>query len=248
MKALSYVGELALFIWEVLKRLPRVFSVIPYIINEVWKLGIGSLSIILITLFLGGFATAYTAATQGKGYLPEVYIGMAVAKAFFIMLGPLLTGLLLAGKVTSALAAEIGSMKVTEQIDALETLAIDPYHYIILPRIMATLIATPILTMVGEVSAMIGGGICAVTLLHVKLINYIEGLRFNFIPMEFAGSLVKSAVFGAIIGTIGTFYGMKAMGGAESVGKCATQSVVAASVLVVVFDNIVGVLMFNYPI
>ena len=242
--AIEYIGEVALFVKELFRTIPMFYKSFHLIIEQIVFIGIGSLLIVLATNFFGGAVTAYQAAFQGHQYLPDVYIGMSVIKAYMIELGPLLTGLIVGGKVGSAITAEIGSMRITEQIDALETLAIDPVRYLVLPRVIGAAIALPLLTAIAELMACIGGGVCAILFLHIKPLVYLEGLRLQFLTHELWGGLIKALVFGIIIGLMGSYYGFKTTGGAEGVGRATTRAVVSIFVLILLFDFVIAQIVF----
>jgi phospholipid/cholesterol/gamma-HCH transport system permease protein len=241
---LEYLGEVTLFIKDLVFTFPKFHKSIALIIEQIYFVGVGSLLIVIVTTFFCGAVTAYQAAFQGKDYLPDVYIGMSVIKAFMIELGPLLTAIVVSGRCGSAIAAEIGAMRITEQIDALETLGIEPVRYLVLPRVIGSAIALPLLTIVSEVSACIGGGFCAVLLMNIKLTTYIEGLKFHFMQHELFGGLIKAFVFGIIMGIMSTYYGFKTTGGSEGVSKSTTQSVVSIFILTIIFDFILAKLIF----
>ena len=240
----GYIGKICLFLWAIVTKFHQIPRSGRLIVNQIVDMSISSLPLVMITALFGGMVTAYQAAFQVGGFLPEPYLGMAVAKAFMIELGPLLTGLVVAGRVSSSLAAEIGTMKVTEQIDALESLAVDPIRYLAMPRLISGLISLPLLTIVAEIVAFIGGGICAASVFDVRPIVYIEGLRINYFPHELWGGLLKALCFGFVIALMGTYYGFEAEGGAEGVGRAATKAVVSSSILVLFFDLIIAWLVF----
>ena len=171
-------------------------------------------------------------------------IGMSVIKAFMIELGPILTALIVGGRCGSSITAEIGSMRITEQIDALETLAIDPMRYLVLPRTLGATIALPLLTVISLVAGCLGGGFCAIVLMHIKPAVYTAGLKFPFMQHELWGGLVKAVIFGTVIGFMGSYYGFKATGGTEGVGKATTRAVVAIFVLIIILDFVVAKLIF----
>lgn len=236
----GYIGGVCLFLWTIITKLHQIPRSFKLIVNQVLYIGINSLSIVIVVSLFIGMVTAYQASFQVGGYMPEPYLGMAVAKALMIELSPLLTGLIMAGRVSSSLAAEIGTMKVTEQIDALESLAIDPIRYLAMPRFVAGLISLPLLTVVSELVGFFGGGLCAIFLFDIKPIVYIEGLRVNYFPHELWGGLLKALCFGFVITVMGTYYGFMAEGGAEGVGKAATKAVVSSSILILFFDLLVA--------
>ncbi|OYD16904.1 hypothetical protein CH333_02340 [candidate division WOR-3 bacterium JGI_Cruoil_03_44_89] len=240
----GYIGGVCLFLWTIITKLYQVPRSFKLIVNQIVSMGIGSLPIVVVVSLFMGMVTAYQAALQVGGYMPESYLGMAVAKALMIELGPLLTGLIVAGRVSSSLAAEIGTMKVTEQIDALESLAVDPIRYLAMPRFVSGLISLPILTVISELVGFFGGGLCAVLLFDIRPIVYIEGLRVNYFPHELWGGLLKALCFGFVIALMGTYYGFTTKGGAEGVGKAATKAVVSASILILFFDFLIAWIVF----
>ncbi len=240
----TYIGELAFFTKDFLRVLPRFYRYFNLIIEQIVTIGVASLPIVLITSFSSGSVTAHQAMFQGKDFIPEIYVGMSVIKAFMIELGPILTALVVGGRCGSSIAAEIGSMRITEQIDALETLAIDPMSYLIVPRVIAATIALPLLTVVSEVIACVGGGVYAVLAQNIKLMVYLDGLRFQFMVHELWGGLIKAVAFGVIIGFMGCYHGFRAKGGTEGVGKATTRGVVDIFILILLFDFIIAQIVF----
>ena len=208
-------------------------------------MGIGSLTIVIFTSIFTGMVTAFQAFVQASKYMPIVYVGMSVAKAEFIELGPMLTGLIITGRVCSSIAAEIGTMVVTEQVDALESMAINPIEYLVVPRVAASTLIMPLLTVISEWFAILGGLIFSVLALKIPVSVYMRGVRLHFIPIEMWGGLIKAATFGLIIGIMGCYNGLKTRGGAEGVGKATTDAVVSASVLILVADYVVARLIFH---
>jgi len=243
--ALDYIGGVFRLIWESIIAFPGVFKK-PYLITQqIYFMGFESLFIVVFTSIFTGMVTAYTAWYQGKSFMPLVYIGMSVAKAEMIELGPVLTGLVVAGRVSSAIAAEIGTMKVTEQIDALEALAINPIQHLVVPRIISGVIILPILTIVSEVFAVLGGFLLARFGLGVAASVYFRGVRLNYLPITLYGGLLKSLTFGYIIALMGCYHGLNTKGGAEGVGESTTRAVVSTMVLLLMFDFIVSRLVFR---
>jgi phospholipid/cholesterol/gamma-HCH transport system permease protein len=240
----SYIGNVFLFLVSIIKVFPRITRSLRLISAQVMSMGIESLPIVLFTSLFTGMVTAYQASFQVGGLMPDVYIGMAVAKAFMIELGPVLTGLIVAGRISSSIAAELGTMRVTEQIDALETLAINPVRYLALPRLVSGLICVPLLTVVSELIGCFGGGLCAITLFHIKPIVYMEGLRTYYIARELWGGLLKAFMFGFCISLMGCYYGFTTTGGAEGVGRAATKAVVSSCILILFFDFIIAWIVF----
>lgn len=243
-KALTYLGDVGLFIKELLPTFSKLHKTFGLIGEQIYLIGIGSLPIVITTSLFCGAVTAYQAAFQGREYLPDVYIGMSVIKAFMIELGPILTALVVGGRCGSSITAEIGSMRITEQIDALETLAIDPMRYLVLPRVIGATIALPLLTVVSLLAGCIGGCFCSRLMLNIKTSIFIAGLKFNFMQHELWGGLLKSLVFGLAIGLMGSYHGFQASGGTEGVGKATTRAVVSIFVLILILDLIIARLVF----
>lgn len=240
----GYIGRVCLFFWAIVTKLhqiPRSFSLIA---DQVLYTGVNSLPIVVIVSLFLGMVTAHQVAHQVGGYIPEPYFGMAVAKTLMIQLCPLITGLIISGRISSSYAAEIGTMKITEQIDALESLAIDPIRYLAMPRFVSGLISLPLLTIVSVLVGCFGGGLYATFIADIRPIVYIEGLRINYLPHELVGGLLKALCFGFVITVMGTYYGFMADGGAEGVGRAATKAVVSSSVLILFFDLLVAWIVF----
>ncbi|MBI4721792.1 MAG: ABC transporter permease [Candidatus Stahlbacteria bacterium] len=243
-KFFAYIGDVTLFIKDFLRTLPRFYKSSNLIAEQVIFIGVASLPIVLGTTFFLGAVTAHQALFQGRDYMPDIYIGMSVIKAFMIELGPMMTAFVVGGRCGSAITAELGSMRITEQIDAIETLAIDPIRYLVMPRVIGSAIALPLLAVVANVAGCIGGGVCAIFIHHIKLITYIEGLKFHFMSHELFGGLTKALAFGIIIGLMGSYEGFRATGGTEGVGRATTRSVVSIFVLVLIFDFIIAQIVF----
>ncbi len=241
----AVVGGVWHILWGTLKRLPQTWRSRRLIVDQIRHLGLGSIPIIAPTFFFAGAVVAYEAKFYGGGMFPEIYIGMFTAKALMIEIAPLLTGIMFAGRAGSSMAAEIATMRVTEQIDALETLAIDPLRFISLPRFVSSIIVVPLLTLIANFVGFIGGLFCAKVFFNVTAITYIEGLRLNFIPREFWGGLVKSTFFGMWTAVMSVYYGFTATGGAEGVGRASTRAVISSSILIIVFDLVVAMTIFR---
>jgi len=240
----TYIGGVTLILCEGLKNAYKIPSSYRLILNQILSMGISSLPIVMIVSVFAGMVTGFQAAYQTKGLVPELYIGMGVVKAVMIELGPMLTGLIVAGRVSSSIAAELGTMRVTEQIDAFEIMGIDPGRYLIMPRIIAGILVLPILTIFAELIMILGGLLVSVWALDLSGYIYIRGVRTNFIEITLWGGLIKSVVFGFIVGLLGCYHGFHARGGAEGVGQATTRAVVGSMVLILVFDYLIAKLVF----
>lgn len=242
---MEYVGSVFVLLWRVLLNLRGLYRKFGFFIEQIHSQGVKSISIVLFTSVFMGMVTAYQAYYQGQNYMPDVYIGMAVTKALFIELGPLIVGLVIAGRVASSIAAELGTMKVTEQIDALEALAINPIEHLVVPRVFAGIIVLPILTIIAEFTGIIGGWMLSVYSLNISHAVFWRGVRLDYIPITLYGGLIKSMTFGLTLTLMGCFYGLRAKGGAEGVGEATTKAVISSTILILFLDYVVSRLVFD---
>lgn len=221
------------------------FGSLKLVIHQMYFMGVKSVWLIAITSIFTGGVSAWQAAYQFKDYVPLRYLGGAVGKAVLMELGPVLTALVLAGRVGAGIAAELGSMKVTEQIDAMESMSVDPIRYLVMPRFAAGLIMLPILTMVSDFIAMFGAYIVAVRLVGMESETFMNGFKQLFQISDFYAGLVKSCGFGAIISLMGCYHGFYTTGGAEGVGRSTTEAVVSGAVLILVADFVLATFLFQ---
>jgi len=205
-------------------------------IQQMDVLGFGSLMIILLTGTFTGMVLALNSANTLQKFGVQNVTGQLVATSLIRELGPVLTCLMLAGRVGSGIAAELGSMLVSEQIDAMRALGTDPIKKLVTPRIVALVVTAPALTVVCDFVGAMGGLLISMTLLHqpasVYLSSAMEAVNYN----EILGGLIKPTVFGFIIALVGCYKGMSTTGGTVGVGRSTTQSVVNASILVIAVD------------
>ena len=212
--------------------------------KQMERVGVDSLPVILITATFTGLVLALQSYTGFKRFNAESMVGTVVALSMTRELGPVLTGLIVAGRVGSSLAAELGTMKVTEQIDALYTLATDPVKYLIVPRFLAGLIMLPLLTIVCDITGIMGGFLISVNLLGANPTVYLRKTWQYLELNDIYTGLFKACVFGMIIAMIGCYQGFYTRGGAEGVGKATTKAVVVSSMLILVFDYILTAFFF----
>jgi phospholipid/cholesterol/gamma-HCH transport system permease protein len=200
------------------------------------KLGVASLPIALFIAAFTGVVMALQASYTFTGAVPLYFVGALVSKTMILELGPVLTGLALAGRVGANIAAEIGTMKVTEQLDALETLAFDPYAYLVVPRVLAGLIMFPVIVAFANAVGILAGWITALNLLDMSSPEFVRGVRLFFDPFDVQFSLIKAASFGVVVTSVGSYFGFATAGGAEAVGDSTTRAVVVGSMLILVLD------------
>jgi phospholipid/cholesterol/gamma-HCH transport system permease protein len=206
------------------------------VVTHMARLGVESLPIALFIAGFTGIVLALQASYTFTGAIPLYFVGVLVGKTMILELGPVLTGLALAGRVGANIAAEIGTMRVTEQIDALETLGYDPFAYLIVPRVIAGVLMFPVVVAFADAIGVLGGWITAINLLDMSTPQFLRGLRLFFQPFDIQFSLIKAASFGLSVTSIGAFYGYNTMGGAAAVGRSTTQAVVVSRMLILVLD------------
>ena len=219
-------------------RLHKMFEQMRYI-------GIESLNIVILTGAFSGAVLAFQTYTGLKRFGAEGNIGPIVALSLTRELGPVLTGLMVTGRAGSAIAAEIGTMKITEQIDALKTLCIDVNQYLVVPRVLAGTIILPFLALFSMFIGIIGGYIITVHALHLNGVEYINQIRQFLELSDITGGLLKAGVFGFILSLVGCYKGYYTKGGAKGVGLATTQSVVVSSVLILISNYFLTALLFD---
>jgi phospholipid/cholesterol/gamma-HCH transport system permease protein len=208
-------------------------------------IGFGSLFIILLTgIFTGAVFTLQSVEALSRVGM-ESMVGSMVLLATSRELGPVLTALMVSGRVGSAMATELGTMRVSEQIDAIEVMAIDPYNYLMAPRIYASAIMVPCLCILFDLIANLGGWLVAVVLMHIDEGAYRARIAWYLTPGDFTHGMFKAAVFGVVIATIGCYKGFHARGGARGVGQATTQTVVMASIAVFMLDYVMTAAMLR---
>ena len=229
-------GRFGNFAGGVVRAVPDVGTWARLLILQMARLGVASLPIALFIAAFTGVVLSLQASYTFTGAVPVYFVGTLVGKTMILELGPVLTGLALAGRVGANIAAEIGTMRVTEQVDALETLGYDPVSYLAVPRVLAGLLMFPVIVAFANAIGILGGWITAINLLEMSTPQFIRGLRLFFDPFDIQYSLIKAASFGLAVTTIGCYFGFNTSGGAEAVGRSTTQSVVVSSMLILVLD------------
>ena len=244
MDGVEETGRVILFLLGILRAIPGFWKKGYLIVEQMVAMGIESLPLVVVTSLFTGVA-AVQAAYQFQDYVPMRYLGSVIGKSVVIELGPVLTALVVAGRVGASIAAELGTMRVTEQIDALETIGISSIRYLAVPRFMAGLIMLPVVTIFSDFLAIIGAYAVAYFSLNVSTNVFMEGLRLFFHLRDVFGGLVKSLFFGAVIATMGCYFGFSAEGGAEGVGRATTRAVVGSCLLILVLDYLLASLLFR---
>jgi phospholipid/cholesterol/gamma-HCH transport system permease protein len=233
-------GGIAQFLAKTVRWMFHLPIEVKLIVKQMEEIGVRSLPVVVITTTFTGMVFALQSFAGFKRFTAESLVGAAVALAIVRELSPVLTGLMVAGRAGSAMAAEIGTMRVTEQIDALSTMAVEPIQYLIVPRTIASITMLPVLTMLGNAFGIFGGYLIAVELLGANPTVYWESSYNWLIFNDFLSSLVKSACFGFIISIVSCYYGFNSGGGAEGVGKATTRSVVVSCMTILISDFFLG--------
>ena len=224
------------------------------LVQQMDEIGVKSLGIVLLTGLFTGMVLALQSAVQLKTFGATIYIGRLVSASMIRELGPVLAGLMVAGRVGSGIAAQLGSMRVTEQIDALNTLGTDPIKKLVTPRVLASLIMLPILTVINDLVGIIGGNVIAKFIVDIPTSLYwrtvweqiaADGFVFGYIPNDFIQGLSKPFVFGGIISITACYFGLSTTGGTEGVGLSTTRTVVTSSILILVVDYFLTQLLLS---
>lgn len=215
-----------------------------YIFKQMEFVGVRSMLIVLITGTFTGMVLALQTSYGFRTFGAEGMVGAIVALSMTRELGPVLTSLMVTGRAGSAMAAELGTMRVTEQIDALSVMALNPIKYLVVPRVIASFLMLPVLTIISDFIGIIGGYIVGVKLLGINEGAFITKIEKTLDLDDIYNGLVKAAVFGIIFSVISCYKGYNTRGGAEGVGKATTEAVVLSSVTILIADYVLTSLMF----
>ncbi len=216
----------------------------PRLAEQIFRQGVAALPIVVLAGVFVGLTTAVQTSYQLMGVVPKYFVGMGVGRLVLIELAPVFAAFVVAGRSASAMAAELGSMRVSEQIDALAVMGINPYRYLCLPRIAALVIVLPALVVVMESVAIVAALAVSTLALDISVYTFMYGVTHFFLARDFFGGLVKAAVFGLLVGANGCYCGFAVAGGAEQVGRATTRAVVASAIMILVVDFVVALLFF----
>jgi phospholipid/cholesterol/gamma-HCH transport system permease protein len=210
------------------------------IFTQMDSIGVGSLPIVVLTGFFTGCVLALQSATALRSFGSVSLTGNLVALSMVKELGPVLTGLMVSGRNASGMASELGSMKVTEQIDAMRALGTDPVRKLVTPRITATVFMLFFLTIISDAVGIAGGALVSVTLLGLTASSYLHNSYRALVYADVVQGLTKPLFFGFIISSVGCYFGMNTKGGTQGVGRSTTQAVVVSSVMIIVIDFLIS--------
>lgn len=240
------IGARVLFLREIWRALKEWRTWTREVAHQMRTIGVDSLPLaIMVAAFIGGVITIQIRYQLFPGIQLSI-VGLSSRQIVILETGPLLTGLVLAGRVGAKMTAEIATMRVTEQIDALETLAFDPVAYLIVPRLIAAIIMLPVLTVFADVFGVLSGLMAAVTITDVKYAQFMEGVRLGYDQFQVTYSLIKATLFGGAIAYLCSYEGYTTRGGAEGVGQSTAKAVVVSSIAILILDAITAVLLAPY--
>lgn len=244
LKYFKNIGVVSMFFYKIIK-----YSITPkwhfkLIAQQLYNIGFLSLPVVGMTAIFTGGALALQIFVGASRYSINDTVPSIVVLGITRELGPVLTALMVAGRISSAIAAELGTMRVTEQIDALQTLSTNPFRYLIAPRVIASVISLPLLVLVADIIGIFGGYLTSVYSLDFNPASYIIKTLDFMQAEDVISGLIKAIVFGFFIASVGCYYGYNSGKGAEGVGKATTNSVVVASILILLFNYLMTELFF----
>jgi phospholipid/cholesterol/gamma-HCH transport system permease protein len=243
--ALAGIGRLVIFNWAVLVRLPVPPWHWGVFLRQLWFIGWLSLPVVGLTALFTGSALAQQIFIGGSRFNAASTVPAVTVIGIVRELGPVLGGLMVAGRVASAIAAEIGTMRVTDQIDALRTLDTDPLRYLVVPRLLAAVLVMPLLVLVSNALGVMGGWLLATSRLGFNSAAYLATTAQYLKVEDMVSSLVKAAVFGFIIAIMGCYHGFNSGGGAAGVGRATTSAVVSSFILILLANLVITVIVFG---
>lgn len=238
-------GRLVLFTMHAVSFCVRPPFYVRATVSQMIEIGFYSLPVVALTTLFSGMVIALQCYSGFSQLNAESAIAFVVVITIVRELGPVMAGLMVAGRVGAAMAAELGTMRVTEQIDALTTLSTNPYRYLVVPRLLGGVLMMPVLVLIGDVIGIMGGYLVSVYKLGFNMTNYLSNTWSYLTLSDMASSLTKAAVFGFIVTLLGCYNGFYSKGGAEGVGKATTNAVVASSVLIMIGDYLLTEMFFT---
>ncbi len=244
LRRLEEFGTIVLLYWETLRQLrhrPRM----RHVIAQMSHLGVDSLLIVGLTLLFTGVVFTLQTAHEFIRFGAQSTVGAVIAIAIGRELGPVLVGVVCAGRVGAAITAEISTMKVTEQIDALRVMAVNPVEYLIVPRMLACMIVVPLLTVFGDLIGVLGGWAVAVHYSGISSYLFTHSIEMFVVTHDLTGGMFKAVFFGNVIAVLGCYYGLHCPAGAEGVGKATTRTVVTSIIVIFILNALLTFLIFD---
>jgi len=245
-RTLSFIrefGGIHVLIGRIIRNLGTLVHDRDLLAEQMMQIGVRSLPLVSVVSIFAGAVSAWQAAHQLAGIMPLDFLGSAAGKAVILEMGPVLTGLVIAGRNGASIAAEIGSMRVTEQVDALESLAIDPVRYLAVPRVVAGTVMLPVVVVFANTVAMLGAFLVANLVYFQGPAEFFGSFREHLEMIDIVVSLVKATLFGFTTALLGSYVGLRAAGGAKGVGSAAIRSFVYSSAAILVNDFLVAMVI-----
>ena len=239
---LVHITRTASLLASIVQKIPFAGKNISISVEQMYNLGVGSLPLVTVIAIFTGATTVTQAVYQFSGIIPYKYLGTAVCKTLITEIGPVFTSMVVAGRIATGIAAEIGSMKVNEQLDAMDCLNLDPVRYLFVPKTIACALMLPVVVIFSECIAILSSIVTVIFSVDITLYVYLNGLKSFFNSGDLLVGVAKTMVFGVIISLTGCYFGLQAKGGAEGVGSATTRAVMSSCVLILVFDFIIALL------
>ncbi|MBU3009920.1 ABC transporter permease [Polaribacter vadi] len=246
MNYIEHIGKYFIMLKQVFKKPQKGRIFYESLLKEIEELGLKSLGIIMfISFFIGGVIALQTALNIDSAFIPKSLIGFATKRSIILEFAPTFCSIILAGKVGSYITSSIGTMRVTEQIDALDVMGINSLNHLVLPKVIATVFFYPFLILLGMMLGLFGGWIAGVLSDLFSGVDYIEGLQTEFKPFLIFYAMLKTLVFAFLIATVPSYHGYYVKGGSIAVGKASTQSVVWTTILIVIANYFLTQMMLT---
>jgi phospholipid/cholesterol/gamma-HCH transport system permease protein len=245
MGGLAHLGRFSLMVAEIGRGLAEWRIWVPRTIEECFNIGIGSLFIVILIAGFAGAVTAFQSGYQWQTSLPLYVLGTLIVSTIVLELGPVLIGLVLAGRIGARYAAELGTMRVTEQIDALESLGRSPASHLIIPRVIAGFLMVPLLTVIADVIAVLAAWYAVKQVLPITNEDFKYGAQYYYRPFDAYYSVIKAFFFGGGITLISCYMGFNTQQGAQGVGKSTTAAVVASSVVILLLNTLLAKILLK---
>lgn len=244
MELLYHLGRYYLLIRQVFQKPEKTSIYLRQVITEIDSLGVNSLGIVaIVSIFMGAVITIQTALGIDSGWVPLYLVGFGTRESVILEFSPTIISLILAGKVGSHIASEIGTMRVTEQIDALEIMGVNSAAYLILPKIIASIFIFPFLVVLSMFMGIFGGWFFGIVTEVVTSQEFLYGIQFDFKPFNVTYALIKTVVFAFVITSVSSYFGYYTKGGALEVGRSSTKSVVYSSIIILLLNLILTQLL-----
>ena len=244
MELLYHLGRYYLLIRQVFQKPEKTSIYLRQVISEIDSLGVSSIGIVaIVSIFMGAVITIQTALGIDSGWVPLYIVGFGTRESVILEFSPTIISLILAGKVGSHIASEIGTMRVTEQIDALEIMGVNSAAYLILPKIVASIFIFPFLVILSMFLGIFGGWFFGIITEVVTSQEFLYGIQFDFKPFNVTYALIKTVVFAFVITSVSSYFGYYTKGGALEVGRSSTKSVVYSSIIILLLNLILTQLL-----